>query len=51
MILSQCVEVEFFVQKLQILEKLVKWSILIFVSKLTIFSGKKIEIFEFSRLN
>ena len=41
------VKVEFFVQKFQILEKLKKLSISIFVSKLTIFSGKKIEIFEF----
>ena len=36
----QCVKVPFFVQKLQILEKLEKWSIFISVSKLTIFSGK-----------
>ena len=32
----------FLVQKLQILEKLEKLAIFIFVSKLTIFSGKKI---------
>ena len=38
----QCVQGPFFVQKLQILEKLEKWSIFIFVSKLTIFSGEKI---------
>ena len=35
----------------KILENLEKWSIFIFVSKLTIFSGKKFEIFEFTRLN
>ena len=48
---SQCIKGPFLVQKLQIHEKLEKWSIFIFVSKLTIFSGGKIEIFEFSRLN
>jgi len=41
----------FLVQELQILEKLVRWSIWIFVSKLTIFSGKKVKMFEFLRLN
>ena len=42
----------FLVQKLQILEKLEKWSIFISVSKLTIFSSKKFRnAFEFSRLN
>ena len=40
-----------FAQKLQILEELEKWSTFIFVSKLTNFSGKKFEMFEFSRLN
>ena len=40
-----------FAQKLQILEELEKWSTFIFVSKLTIFSGKKFEKFEFSCLN
>ena len=44
-------KVHFFVQKLQILEKLEKWSIFMFVSKLTIFIGKNFELFEFSRLN
>jgi len=44
-------KIPFFVQKLQILEQLEKWSTFIFVSKLTIFSGKKFEIFEFTRLN
>ena len=48
---AQCVKGSFFVQKIQILVKLEKWSIFIFVSKLTIFSGKNFEIFEFSRLN
>ena len=48
---SQCVKVPFLVQKYKILEKLEKWSIFILVSKLTIFSGIKFEIFEFSRLN
>ena len=48
---SQCVKGPFLVQKLQNLGKLEKWSIWIFVSKLTIFSGKTFEIFEFSRLN
>ena len=47
----QCVEITVFVQKLQILDKLEKSSIFIFVSKLTRFSGKKLEKFEFSRLN
>ena len=46
----QCVKVAFFVQKLQILQKLEKWSILIFVPKLTIFMGKKFGIFEFLRV-
>ena len=45
--IAQCVKFPFFVQKLQFLEKLLEWSIMIFVSKLTIFSGKKFEIFEF----
>ena len=45
---SQCVKGPNFVQKLQ---KLEKWSVFIFVTKLTIFSGKTFEIFEFSRLN
>ena len=45
--ITQCVKSIFLVQKLQILEKLAKWLILIFVSKLTIFSGKTFEIFEF----
>ena len=46
---TQCVKGPFFVQKLQIIEKPQKRSILIFVSKLTIFSSKKFEIFEFFR--
>ena len=40
-----------FCQKMQIFEKLEKWSIFIFVAKLTIFRGTKFKIFEFSRLN
>ena len=44
---AQCVKSHIFVQKLQILEKLLKLSIFIFVSKLTIFNSKKFEIFEF----
>ena len=48
---EQCVKILFFVQKLQILEKFEKWSILIFVSKLTIFSCKNSKfVLEFSRL-
>ena len=35
---SQCFKGPFFVQKVQIFEKLEKWSISIFMSKLTIFS-------------
>jgi len=42
---SQCVKGPFFVQKLQILEKLEKWSIFISVSKLTFFSSKKFEMY------
>ena len=48
---SHCVKGSFLVQKLQILEKLENGSIWIFVSKLIFLSGKKFEIFEFSRLN
>ena len=47
----QCVKCPFFVQKLQILEKFEKWAIFIFCVKVDFFSGKNIEIFEFSRLN
>ena len=43
-VVTHCVKVPFFVQKLENLEKLEKWSIFISVSKLTIFSGKKIEM-------
>ena len=50
-VVSHCVKGSFFVQKLQILEKLAKWSIFISVLKLINFCGKKFEIFEFSRLN
>ena len=50
-VVSHCVKGSFFVQKLQILEKLAKWSIFIFVSKLTIFGSKKFEVFEFSLVN
>ena len=45
--ITQYVKSIFLVHKLQIFEKLAKWLILIFVSKLTIFSGKTFEIFEF----
>ena len=38
---AHCVKGPFLVQKLQIREKLPKWSISIFGSKLTVFSGKK----------
>ena len=48
---SQCVKCSFLIQKLTILEKLENRSIFISVTKLTFFSGKKFEIFEFSRLN
>ena len=48
---TQCCKGSFLVKKIQILEKLEKWSIFTFVSKLTIFSVAKFEIFEFSRLN
>ena len=37
-------KVHFWLQKLQILEKLEKWSIFVFVAKLSIFSGAKFEI-------
>ena len=48
----QCVRGPFLVQKLQIIEKLEKWSIFISVSKLTLFSGKKkSKYLNFSRLN
>ena len=47
----QCGKDHFLVQKLQILEKLEKWFIFIFVPKLTIFSGKKSNRFEFSCVN
>ena len=40
---TQCVEGSFFVQKLQILEKLEKWLIFISVSKLTTLSAKKFQ--------
>ena len=48
---TQYVKDSFFVPKLHILEKLEKWPIFIFVSKLTLLAVKKLEIFEFSRLN
>ena len=38
---SQCVKSPFFVQKFKLMEKLSKWSIWIFVSKLTFFDGEK----------
>ena len=41
---EQCVKGPFFVQKLQILEKLEKWSIFILVSKLTFLTVKKFEM-------
>ena len=48
---TQCVKAPFLVQKLQILEKLEKWSIFISVSKLIILAVKNRNAFEFSRLN
>ena len=47
---TQCVKGPFQVQKLQILQKLAKGSIFIFVPKLTVFMGKKFGIFEFLRV-
>ena len=46
-------KVQFFVQKVKILEKFEKWAIFFsffFFVKIDFFSGKKFEIFEFSRL-
>ena len=47
--ITQCVKIPLFVQKFKLTKTLTKRSIRILVSKSTIFSGKRFQLFEFSR--